>query len=101
LKYAEQYLKMVKDMNIHVDKAFMFGSYAKGSAHKYSDIDIAIISKDFSSNPLFNRKLLSSLSLEFSKVEAHLFSWSDYKGNVKDAFLTEEIMKTGIEIKVK
>ena len=31
---------------ISVDKIILFGSYAKGNPHEYSDIDIALISSD-------------------------------------------------------
>lgn len=31
---------------IHVDSAYLFGSYAKGRADKWSDIDVAIVSAD-------------------------------------------------------
>lgn len=30
----------------NIDKIYLFGSYAKGSPHEYSDIDIALISED-------------------------------------------------------
>ena len=29
-----------------IDKIVLFGSYAKGNPHEYSDIDIALVSKD-------------------------------------------------------
>ena len=32
---------------IHIDKIILFGSYARGNANEYSDIDIAVISDDF------------------------------------------------------
>ena len=32
--------------NMNVDLIILFGSYAKGNPHKYSDIDLAVISND-------------------------------------------------------
>ena len=32
---------------VHVDGVYLFGSYAKGTADEWSDIDLAIVSPDF------------------------------------------------------
>ena len=39
-----------------IDCAYLFGSFAKGTSNKWSDIDIAIISSDFSDD-LFEERL--------------------------------------------
>ncbi len=36
--------------HISIDRAILFGSYAKGKAHIYSDIDLMLISKDLPLN---------------------------------------------------
>jgi predicted nucleotidyltransferase len=95
LRYAKQYLDAVMKTTIQIDKAIMFGSYAKNTAQEYSDIDLALISKDFTDNPIENVKMLP-VSMKFAKIEPHLFTWKDYQGG--DPFLIEEILKTGIEI---
>ena len=41
-RYIEELSK-----DIVIDKVILFGSYAKGTNNKESDIDIAIFSKDF------------------------------------------------------
>lgn len=41
---AKLFVKRVKKSGIKVDKAFLFGSYAKGRPKAYSDIDICIVS---------------------------------------------------------
>ena len=38
-------MKLSKD--IHIEKVIVFGSYANGNPHKYSDVDIAIFSDYF------------------------------------------------------
>ena len=35
-------------INFRVDSVYLFGSYARASHNKWSDIDIAVISPDFS-----------------------------------------------------
>lgn len=95
LKYAKQYLDSIRDKAVHIDRAILFGSYANDTAQEYSDVDIALISRDFSDNPIENKKMLP-ISIKFARIEPHLFTWKDYQGG--DPFLTEEILKTGIEI---
>jgi predicted nucleotidyltransferase len=57
-KILSQFIKETKK-RIPVEKIILFGSYAKGASHKYSDIDIAVISSKFSGMNEFKRiKLL-------------------------------------------
>jgi len=44
---AKQYIKELRKNKIHVTRAYLFGSYANGQPHKYSDIDLAIIFPQF------------------------------------------------------
>lgn len=41
---ANLFVKKVRETGIKVDKAFLFGSYAKGKPKIYSDIDVCIVS---------------------------------------------------------
>ena len=41
---------------IHVDGVYLFGSYAKDTPSKYSDIDLAVVSRDFEGVRFFDRK---------------------------------------------
>ncbi|MBI4607616.1 MAG: nucleotidyltransferase domain-containing protein [Candidatus Rokubacteria bacterium] len=34
-------------LKVRVDQAILFGSYARGEAHQWSDVDLAVISPDF------------------------------------------------------
>lgn len=40
---------------IDVEKAILYGSYARGNPHKDSDIDLAVVSPDFAKMDLFER----------------------------------------------
>jgi len=48
LKVARRFVRAVQKSGIHLKGAYLFGSYAKGTAHLDSDIDVALISPDFS-----------------------------------------------------
>ncbi len=49
----------LKASGIHVDKLVLFGSHASGQPDENSDIDIAVVSRDFENRDIFGRvKLL-------------------------------------------
>ena len=45
----KQYIETITKA-VNVDQIILFGSYAKGTAHKYSDIDLAVVSSDLDPN---------------------------------------------------
>jgi predicted nucleotidyltransferase len=95
IKYALKYLEEVRRSNIRIDRAYLFGSYAKGKQQPHSDIDVAIISQDFSDNRYDNWNKLSKANIKYYKVEPHPFSKNRYENG--DPFI-DEIKKTGIVI---
>jgi predicted nucleotidyltransferase len=46
IELARKFLDYLKSNNIHVQQAYIFGSYAKDNYHKDSDIDLAIVLRD-------------------------------------------------------
>jgi predicted nucleotidyltransferase len=44
------FLNRLNETGLRVEKAYLFGSQARGNAREWSDIDIAVISKSFSGN---------------------------------------------------
>lgn len=47
LNAAQRFVRKVEKTGVRLHGAYLFGSYATGRAHRYSDIDIALISPDF------------------------------------------------------
>ncbi len=45
-----------------IDHAYLYGSFAKGTVDKWSDIDIAIVSSDFSGDLFEDRRVLMRLA---------------------------------------
>ena len=43
----KKFVKKLKQEGISVDRAILYGSYAVGKEQRHSDIDVAIVSKDF------------------------------------------------------
>ncbi len=81
---------------IHIDGVYLFGSYAKGTPAKYSDIDLAIVSRDFEGIRFFDRKrLIKYLVKVNTDIQLHPFKTEDF--TTDDPFV-EEIIRTGIRV---
>ncbi len=45
--HAQSYVKTLQNEGLSIERVFLFGSYAKGHSHKWSDIDVCVISPHF------------------------------------------------------
>jgi len=73
-----KFLRMIKDANIRIEKAILFGSYPKGKAWK-CDIDVAIVSPDFSGIAFYDSKRLIPFLLKVdTRIELHPFRPEDF-----------------------
>lgn len=54
-KIIQQFKQALESMNIKIDQILLFGSHAQANATKYSDIDLIVISKDFSDMDFMQR----------------------------------------------
>lgn len=91
---AKEYLSSLPS-DFNVRRAYIFGSYAKGTQREESDIDIAVVfgqMDDFfeMQMELFRRRRKIDL-----RIEPHPFDEDDFSENNPVAV---EIMNTGIEI---
>ena len=92
----QKYVKKVCE-NYQIKAIILFGSYAKGTEHEDSDIDIAIITDDFS-NDIFDEELnLKKLRWEIDlRIEPHLIRIEDYE-KISTPFV-KEVIDTGIKV---
>lgn len=96
-KKAKQFIESLSKTDIKVNKAYLFGSYAKGKAKKDSDIDVCIISSSFTNDYFAEMVKLRKLSMEVdSRIEPVPFSPEDL--NDKYSTLASEIRKFGIPL---
>ncbi len=80
-----------------VAKAYLYGSHAKGSAGKWSDIDLAIVSPDFSDDLFSERVFLMKLALQIDdRIEPSPFRPEDF---TRENPLVNEISISGMELK--
>lgn len=98
-KVITEYLGLLKG-KIRVDKAILFGSYAKGLEQDYSDIDLLVISEDLPENKLMasNGFYLDNLA---GKFEPSLEVIGAHPNNLNDPVSQQfykEVLTTGIEV---
>ncbi len=91
--------RYIKEVNKYykVEAIYLFGSYAKGTEHEDSDIDIAVITSDFN-NDIFDEQLkLKKLRWNIDlRIEPHIIKTEDYK-NIRTPFI-KEVIDTGIKL---
>ena len=93
LKLLEKYLDRLKENNIPVQKALLFGSYARGKPRKDSDIDVAVISTAFKGDRYSDRRLIVPFRRGLdSRIEPMPFTPKDF---AEGGILIDEIKKTG------
>ena len=84
------------DNGIRINAVYLFGSYAKRKEHVWSDIDIAVISPDFTNSRLEERIRLTVIANEIdSRIEPVPFRPGTF---VTEDPLVWEIKTTGIPI---
>ncbi|MBI4822885.1 MAG: nucleotidyltransferase domain-containing protein [Nitrospirae bacterium] len=98
MKSLEDYVAEISAI-CRIDRAVLFGSYAKGTQNKESDIDIAIFSKEINDS---NRHKYMSLFLRHIlkyklDIQPLAFNTKEYN-SLSDDFIAGEIRKKGIVI---
>jgi predicted nucleotidyltransferase len=92
---VERYLNLISQ-EITIEKVILFGSYALGKAGEYSDIDLAVVSKDFE-----GKRRIDNMKFLFSKarhvdtsLEPLAFTPGELENPDKRTF-PAQILKTG------
>jgi len=92
----QPFIKKLINKGIRIDAIYLFGSYAKGKENEWSDIDVAVISPDFTRSRLDERIKLTIIANEIdNRLEPVPFNPNTF---VIDDPLVWEIKTTGIQI---
>lgn len=73
LRAAQRFVDDVRKAGIRLQGAYLFGSYATGRAHRDSDIDIALISPDFTGWVDDLPKISAAMRQNDARIEAVRF----------------------------
>lgn len=91
IKFVEEIKKYY-----NVKYVILFGSYAKGTENEGSDIDLAIVSDDFTDIIDDGAKLFGLTWNIDTRIEPHPIMLEDYK-NISTPFI-QEVIDTGIKV---
>ena len=92
---VSKFISLVSD-EFPLKTAYLFGSYAKGNAKEYSDVDLAIVSDNFEGSRFFDKKKLNKYILKTSiDLEIHPFRTEDF---TEDNPFVKEILQTGLKL---
>lgn len=96
-KVVQKYAKALHDAQFPFSAIYVFGSHVQGTAHRWSDIDIAVVSDqlrhDRDADRLFLWKIRRNID---TRIEPHGFIVRDFEDDTDP--LVREIRKTGIRI---
>ena len=96
IEKIHRFAKSLEEHKLKVWRMYLFGSYAKGTVHKYSDIDVAVFLDqddiDGFDEEVMMRKLRRGIDLD---IEPHAFARTDF--DETDPFVGE-IVRTGERI---
>ena len=94
----KKFLEMISASGLHLERAILFGSSVRGTANRWSDIDIALVSKDFTGIGFYDRKRMNPYLIKTdSRIELHPFRPEDF---TEENPFVHQILKDGIEITI-
>ncbi|MDR2466316.1 MAG: nucleotidyltransferase domain-containing protein [Prevotellaceae bacterium] len=96
IETAQQYVYEV-GAKYPLTRALVFGSFAKGTSHEDSDIDVAVVIKE--SDNIFDTQvdLMHMRRNDNLRIEPHAFREDDFD---TDNPLVHEILQTGVALKI-
>jgi predicted nucleotidyltransferase len=87
---------MVVQRRQRLEAAYLYGSQVKGTATAWSDIDVALVSPDFSADRFVERLNLMRLAAQVDdRIEPHPFTPQDFNPTNP---VVNEIQRTGIRV---
>lgn len=97
IKIARKFASAIKT-NYDCRQVFLFGSYARGTHHEESDIDIAVILKEYDNMLDIQLELMRLRRKIDSRIEPHPFREKDF--NMTNP-IVNEILKYGHRIEIR
>ena len=98
IKKIRKYLDELEKHNITVEKIYLYGSYARGNYREFSDIDLALVSKDFEGRWFVDRDRIVPLRRNIDvRIEPMPYRPEDFTDSDP---LAVEVMATGEEIEI-
>ncbi len=93
IKIVERYAAALQ-ADLILDAVYLFGSYARGDAASDSDIDVLVVSPDFSADIIENQMLLlrARRSIDL-RIEPHPIRSQELEQSILFSLVSEEALK--------
>ncbi len=96
IEIAKRYIAVLKEHGIQVESAYLYGSYANGTPEKDSDIDILVVSKQFTHSRFEDSVSIAKYRWD---VDIRISPLAYHPDNfIPDNIIPYEAMKYGIRI---
>jgi len=97
IKTVRNYAEEINKQGVNLRKVILYGSFAKGTQHEWSDIDVALVADDFTGVGILDTPRFSRINLQtpYIRIEPKTYPTDYFQES--DPFI-EEIKNTGIEI---
>ena len=98
IETVRNYARNIETRGVHLHTVILYGSFAKGTQHEWSDIDVALVADEFTGFTFDDKKLFPYVGIKepYVRIEAKTYP-TDYFNQGDDPFI-EEIIRTGIKI---
>ena len=96
IKIVGDYAREIEGVGVHLQMVIMYGSFAKGTQHEWSDIDVALVADEFTGLPEdYDLFPYIGIKKPYIRIEAMTYPTDYFRES--DPFI-EEIKKEGIVI---
>ncbi|MDR1135445.1 MAG: nucleotidyltransferase domain-containing protein [Clostridiales Family XIII bacterium] len=97
IEIVRNYAREIEEQGVNLRTVILFGSFAKGRQHEWSDIDVALVADDFTGIGFVDRERFQYVGIKkpYIRIESKTYP-TDYFRN-SDPFI-EEIKKDGIVV---
>jgi len=98
IETVRNYAHDIESHGVILRTVILYGSFAKGTQHEWSDIDVALVADEFTGFSFNDKKLFPYVDIKkpYIRIESRTYP-TDYF-NEGDPFI-DEIIKTGIKIR--
>ena len=94
---VQNYARDVEAHGVRLRNVFLYGSFAKGTQHEWSDIDVALVADEFTGFTFNDSDLFPYVGIKKPYIRIETKTYNTRYFNEGDPFINE-IRKTGIKI---
>src|ERR1700692_988901 len=98
IKLLQLYIRLLNEAGLKIQKAFLYGSFARNEGRADSDIDVMLVSENFNSNDVKEKAKAWQLTRKVDlRIEPFTIGSERFFSD-NDSVLVDQVKKEGIEI---